>query len=96
MSVHCNPVRIRGVDYPSQSAAARALGVDLSTVTKALAAGKADGIGLRRNKGGNPGKPCVYRGRAYPSICAAAHDWGVSERTVRKAATAWQDMRMAA
>ena len=47
------PVTIRGTEYPSQRAAARALGVGMGTVCKAIAAGRLDTVGLGR-PGGNP------------------------------------------
>lgn len=86
-----NPVRIRGVDYPSQAAAARALGVSVSTIGMALAVGRPDAAGLGSGfGGGRPGKPCWYRGVRYPSRTAAARACGVSvaavSKTVRAAA----------
>lgn len=42
------PVRIRGVDYPSMSAAARALGVTHQAVSCAVETGNLDGVGLRK------------------------------------------------
>ena len=74
------PVRVRGVVYPSQRAAARALGVSEKTVRTALDAGRADMIGITGN--GRPGKPCTYRGVEYPSLTAAAIACGVSDKTV--------------
>jgi predicted transcriptional regulator len=75
------PVRVRGVVYPSQRAAATALGVAEKTVRNALDAGTIDLVGLRGP--GTPGKPCTYRGAEYPSMTAAAVACGVSEKTVR-------------
>lgn len=43
------PVVIRGVQYPSQTSAARALGVPQSAVYQALERGTLDGVGLGRN-----------------------------------------------
>ena len=74
------PVRVRGVVYPSQRAAATALGVAEKTVRNALDAGRADMIGITGN--GRPGKPCTYRGVEYPSLTAAAIACGVSDKTV--------------
>ena len=79
-----SPVRIRGVNYISQRAAAKALGLHERTIANALDAGCIDEVGLRR--GGRPGKPCVYRGKAYPSRKAAALACGVSVAAVSKAA----------
>ena len=43
------PVRIRGVLYPSQSAAARALNITVQAVHDGLNRGVPDNIGLGRN-----------------------------------------------
>lgn len=84
-----NPVRIRGVDYPSQAAAARALGVSASAIGMALAVGRPDSAGLGSGAGGgHPGKPCWYRGKRYPSRTAAAKACGVSVAAVSKAVKA--------
>ena len=82
MSSQACPVRIRGVTYPSQKAAADALGLHPQTITNALNRGYIDQVGLRR--GGNPGKPCFYRGKSYPSRQAAATAWGVSRAFISK------------
>ena len=55
MSAEPMPIRIRGVIYRSQQAAAIALGVHHTTICKALEAGTLDKVALRM--GGNPGKP---------------------------------------
>lgn len=44
------PVLIRGKHYPSQAAAARALGVSPATVFQALNTGTIDHVGLRSGK----------------------------------------------
>ncbi len=80
-----NPVRIRGVDYPSQAAAARALGVAPSTVSIALDEGWVDRVGMGIRRGGHPGRPCWYRGKRYPSRTAAAKACGVSVAAVSNA-----------
>jgi hypothetical protein len=79
------PVCIRGVFYPSQSAAARALGVSEKTIRNALDAGREDDTGLSKRRGGRPGKPCFYRGKSYPSLTAAARVCGVTTAAVSKA-----------
>lgn len=43
------PVTIRGITYPSQGAAARALKVPASAISKALDLGTLDNVGLGRN-----------------------------------------------
>lgn len=90
------PVRIRGVIYPSQRAAALAIGVNVGTIANALDAGRIDEVGLGIRRGGQPCKPCVYRGRSYPSRKAAALDCGVSVAAVSKAARAAEAWRNAA
>jgi hypothetical protein len=87
------PIKIRGVLYISQRAAALAFGVHPATIAKALDAGRIDEVGLVKRRGGQPCKPCVYRGKAYPSRKAAALACGVSVAAVSKAAKA---MRLAA
>ncbi len=90
------PVRIRGVLYPSQTAAALALGLHPGTIAKALDAGRVDEVGLGIRRGGQPGKPCIYRGKAYPSRKAAALACGVSVAAVSKAAKAFEQLARAA
>lgn len=79
------PVRIRGVTYPSQRVAARALGVSERAIRNALDAGRVDQVGLHPKKGGAPGIPCVYRGKKYPSQIAAALACDVSPTSVYRA-----------
>ena len=66
-------VTIRGVEYPSVAEAARQLGVDGSTLRRALRQGRGDNVGC-----GQPGhrvqpgerianKPIVIRDVEYPS-----------------------------
>ena len=69
-----NPVTIRGVEYPSQAAAAAALGVNPGTIHCAAKHGRLDAVGL----GTNPSKPTTIRGVEYPSRRAAAQALGVS------------------
>lgn len=79
------PVRIRGVTYPSQRAAARALGVSERAIRNALDAGRVDQVGLHPKRGGAPGIPCVYRGQEFPSRIAAAIAFDVSSKAVYRA-----------
>lgn len=96
-----NPIRIRGVIYPSIAAASRALRVSRATIDRALDDGWIDEVGLPHRKGGRPPKPCFYRGQRYASQCAAARAWGVSPAAVSRALAAmraddcWQDRRSA-
>lgn len=84
------PVKIRGVVYISQRAAALAFGLHPTTISTALDAGRIDEVGLVIRRGGHPGKPCVYRGNPYPSRKAAAVACGVSVAAVSKAAKAME------
>lgn len=77
------PTKIRGVIYPSQAAAARALGVSQTTVFHAIEAGREDQVGLGRP--GAPPKPCYMNGRRWPSIRAAAAALGVSKTAISRA-----------
>lgn len=79
-----NAVIIRGTLYPSQAAAARAMGVHPVTIMKALDEGRIDLIGVVRLGGQRP-KPCVYRGKEYPSRKAAAEACGVRIQAVSMA-----------
>lgn len=83
MSASSTPTLIRGQLYPSQSAAARALGVHPSTVCNALERGTADKIGLAQK--GRPGEPCYLNGRLWPSRAAAARALGVSTSAISQA-----------
>ena len=81
---NCVPVRVRGVVYPSISAAARALKVSPSSIAGQLARlGSADGAGLgghapRRKTQPANSRRCVIHGREFPSIAAAAREIGVN------------------
>lgn len=77
----CNPVRIRGVDYPSQKEAAEALGVSPVTVSQMLDMGRPDSIGLGKHKG----KPVTIRGVTYANGVEAGEKLGVSRGTIYKA-----------
>ncbi|TJZ86143.1 hypothetical protein [Paracoccus hibiscisoli] len=80
----CVPVRVRGVVYPSISAAAYALNVTPSSIAGQLARrGAADGAGLgghapRRRPQPVNSRRCVIHGREFPSIAAAAREIGVN------------------
>jgi predicted DNA-binding protein (UPF0251 family) len=78
-----NPVRIRGVDYPSQKAAADALGVSRATVNQALDRGRIEFVGLGKGYGPTRRrKPCVVDGTRYPSQAAAAAALGVTRSAI--------------
>lgn len=77
------PTLIRGTVYPSQAAAARAIGVHHATVHQALERGKPDGIGAGLI--GRPGIPCYINGKSWPSRAAAARAIGVRPASIGKA-----------
>lgn len=76
------PVRIRGTDYPSMGAAARSLRVHLTTVARALDAGRLENVGLYR-KAGKP-RSCVVNGIEYPSMIKAAEAVGMDAEVFRR------------
>ena len=61
------PVRIRGLDYPSAAAAARALGVTRTAVTHAIQRGRPDGAGTRAPSRGAPPRCAPARQAGPPS-----------------------------
>lgn len=75
------PVTIRGVAYPSQKAAAEALGVAKATVCAAAKRGTLDKVGLGLSQPGcEPAytRPTTVAGVTYPSRKAAAEALGVT------------------
>lgn len=83
------PCRIRGTVYPSQAAAARALGVHPQTICQALQRGTEDRIGLCKAQGtSGPHRPIMMNGTTWPSISAAARGIGVHPANVYKALAA--------
>jgi len=75
MANHPNPCRVRGVLYPSQTAAARALGVTKTTVGMALNRGAIDTIGLGKNS--TLRTPIRVGGKSYRSQYEAASAHGI-------------------
>ena len=73
-----SPVTIRGVTYPTQTAAAKALGVWPAAITRAKALGTLDFAGLGKRK-----CPVRVRGVDYPSQEIAARAFGVTSTSVR-------------
>ena len=69
------PCRIGGVDYPSQAAAARALGLSHAAIWKALEEGREDEL---PGKQGRPGTPTRANGKRHASRKAAAAALGIS------------------
>ena len=82
------PVTIRGVDYSSQSVAARALGVTSNAICMAARRGRLDGVGL--SAAANPDhdtqwhsrRTITVRGVSYPSVKACAVALGVTRNNV--------------
>lgn len=74
------PVTIRGVEYPSHEAAARALGLTSSTISKARRKGTLHRVGTGRT--GAEAMPVRIHGRDYPSAKAAAAALGVTPSCV--------------
>jgi hypothetical protein len=77
------PTLIRGVLYPSQKAAAAALGVHYTTVQKALEAGTQDRVGMSP-RGRRIAVQVEIGGVRYPSRRAAAMALGVSKERIAK------------
>ena len=69
-------VTIDGVTYPSQTAAAEALGVHVSAITKA----KRRGTIARIGRGPYRAKPITVDGVSYPSMSAAYRETGIHRR----------------
>lgn len=76
-----NIVRINGVIYPSQKAAALALGVHWTTIGRALERGSEDAVGPTATPGRTP-KPVVINGVTYASQKEAAAAEGVSRSAI--------------
>lgn len=83
------PIRIRGRDYPSIEAAARAIGVSRHSVDRALRNGTLETVGVPNaqsiNRRGNTNArrcPFVAFGRSFPSQAEAARQFGVARSTV--------------
>lgn len=72
-----NPIQRDGIDYPSQAAFARAVGVKRKTVARSLDRGTLADCGKGRER------PLTYLGVQYPSIRAASIATGHPYETVR-------------
>ena len=75
-------IAVRGVTYPSQKAAAYALGVSEATVGSAKRRGTLDTVGLGPLQKGCEGvhkKPIIMDGVEWPSRAALAEHLGVSQ-----------------
>ncbi|MGC0225180.1 NUMOD1 domain-containing DNA-binding protein [Pseudooceanicola nitratireducens] len=74
------PVTIRGVEYPSRKAAAKALGVSQATISGACERGTLDNVGLQ---GGGP-IPVTTKGMKFPSKTAACNHFDISFYTLEE------------
>lgn len=83
--VHKVPVTVRGVSYPSQAAAAEALGVAPSAIYGALERGTLDSVGLGRAR--HNLVPMQIGETVYPSAVEASRATGVNVKTLRNYAT---------
>jgi DNA-binding transcriptional LysR family regulator len=81
------PCRIRGVVYPSQTEAARAIGVHVTTISNALRDGREDRVGIKLDIIGTEAPPPYLDvrliptwvgGRRFRSRSAAARALGIS------------------
>lgn len=72
------PVRIGGMDFPSQAAAAKHFGCDPSTISKAIDDGDPDRVLRGRSQNRNHVRPVVLGGIAFPSMAAASRALGCS------------------
>lgn len=77
------PVRIRGVDYPSISDAARALGLTPAAISFALDRGTIDTVGLPVPRGAP--RCCRVNGVRYGTLTAAARANGVTVAAIHHA-----------
>lgn len=74
---------IRGTEYPSITAAAKALGVTKQAVWRALEEGRVDGVGQGLNR--RPAKECYINGARWNSRTAAARALRVSTAAISSA-----------
>ena len=74
------PVEIRGVVYPSQWSAAKALGVNQRTICRALEDGWLDRVGLTKRRAVR----VTIAGVEYQSMQSAARGSGVSYSVIQK------------
>ena len=82
----CEPCRINGRIYPSQKAAAAALGVCPSAISAAITQGRENRIGSSEGRMGNTNRavPITLFGQEWPSRTAAAKELGVSRHIFSK------------
>jgi hypothetical protein len=73
---HRKPITIRGVDYPSKTEAAKALGIGYEALRKAIVDGRLDTVGLN-------GRRVKIDGKTYGSIAEAARTIGVNYEALK-------------
>lgn len=71
------PITVRGVLYPSQKAAAAALGVSTATVNAAFKNGTLDFVGMGPRRGDGNNRPVRVNGTLHESTRAAAIATGI-------------------
>lgn len=74
------PLTIRGVEYPSLAAAAKAFGISVAAICIARRRGRLETVGLDPKK--TAATPVTIRGVTYPSQYAAAKALGLSTTTI--------------
>jgi hypothetical protein len=77
------PITIRGVRYPTQQAAAEALGITPSAIRFAVRNGKIATVGLRPMGKGH-GFPITIDGVLYPSLYAASRELDIPYESLRR------------
>ena len=82
MANHRKPITIRGVDYPSKTEAAKALGIGYEALRKAIVDGRLDTVGLNP-RGRNHGRRVKIDGKTYGSIAEAARTIGVNYEALK-------------
>lgn len=75
------PTTIRGVEYPSRYAAAKALGVSATAIYEGIEHGYLDRVGL---DGAGRSEPVSIRGRVFPSQRAAARFFKVHQSVISR------------
>lgn len=80
------PCRIGGVDYESETAAAKALGIGIGSLRSRFCSSKYPGYASQYHSKINVGKrtPCSIAGTDYKSIGLAAREMGISSALLRK------------
>ena len=80
------PVRVRGMLFPSLTAAAKHLGISVAAVWIAIEEGREDSVGLNSKPALR--KPCRINGMTFISRTAAAAALGVTRAAISRAIAA--------